>query len=90
VQFARNRVDFAADEDYGSSRLAHHMSDPGPAQLELIRRYARTLREMHADAMAARSTPAADRAGRIVRSRPPSEPIRQAAKAMPRRSAQPS
>jgi hypothetical protein len=30
------------------------MSDPGPAQLDLIRRYARTMREMHADAMKAR------------------------------------
>jgi hypothetical protein len=30
------------------------MSDPGPAQLDLIRRYARTMRAMHADAMAAR------------------------------------
>jgi hypothetical protein len=90
VQFARNRVDFAAGEGYGSSRLAHHMSDPGPAQLELIRRYSRTLREMHADAMAARGNRAADRAGRIVRARPASEPIRQAAKAMTSRSAQPS
>jgi hypothetical protein len=66
------------------------MSDPGPAQLELIRRYARTLREMHADAMAARGTPAAGRAGRIVRTRPPSEPIRQATKAMSRSSPTPS
>jgi hypothetical protein len=63
------------------------MSDPGPAQLELIRRYARTLREMHAGAMAARGTAAADRAARIVRAQPPSEPIRQAAKAMTNRSA---
>ncbi|HEU4974086.1 MAG TPA: hypothetical protein VFT50_03275 [Baekduia sp.] len=29
------------------------MNDPGAAQLELIRRYARTLRELHADAMRA-------------------------------------
>jgi hypothetical protein len=29
---------------------AKPMSDHGPAQLELIRRYARTLRELHADA----------------------------------------
>jgi hypothetical protein len=63
------------------------MSDNGPAQMELIRRYARTLREMHADAMAARSRPAEDRAGRIVRASPPSEPIRKAAKAMTSRSA---
>lgn len=66
------------------------MSDPGPAQLELIRRYARTLREMHADAMAARGTPAPERAGRIVPPRPPSQPIRQAAKAMTSRPTQPS
>jgi hypothetical protein len=30
------------------------MSDPGPAQLDLIRRYARTMRALQADAMAAR------------------------------------
>ena len=66
------------------------MSDPGPAQLELIRRYARTLREMHADAMAARGPTAPDRAGRIVRTRPPSEPIRQAAKAITRSSPTPN
>lgn len=30
------------------------MSQPGPAQMELIRRYARTMRELHADAMRAR------------------------------------
>ncbi|WP_272477703.1 hypothetical protein [Baekduia alba] len=42
---------------------------------------------MHADAMAARGNPAADRAERIVRTRPPGEPIRQAAKAMTGRSA---
>jgi hypothetical protein len=29
------------------------MPDPGAAQLELIRRYARTLRELHADAVRA-------------------------------------
>jgi hypothetical protein len=58
------------------------MSDHGPAQLELIRRYARTLREMHADAMAARPS-RADREGRI---RPAGEPIRQAAQAMAERS----
>jgi hypothetical protein len=63
------------------------MSDHGPAQLDLIRRYARTLREMHADAMAVRGTSPAARAGRIVRTRPASEPIRQAAKAMTSRSA---
>ena len=62
------------------------MSDHGPAQLELIRRYARTLRVMHADAMASRTTPPADRAGRIVRDRAASEPIRQAARAMTNRS----
>ncbi|HWH96336.1 MAG TPA: hypothetical protein VNT03_20910 [Baekduia sp.] len=62
------------------------MSDPGPAQLELIRRYARTLREMHADAMRMRA-PQADRAGRITKTRPASQPIRQVTKAMTGRSA---
>jgi hypothetical protein len=57
------------------------MSDPGPAQLELIRRYARTLREMHADAMCARPQ-AADRAGRITRESTASVPIHQVAKTM--------
>lgn len=65
------------------------MSAHGPAQLELIRRYARTLRVMHADAMAVRVASPADRAGRLVRDRPPSEPIRQAPKVMTDRS-QPS
>jgi hypothetical protein len=41
---------------------------------------------MHADAMAARPTAPADRSGRIARDRAPSEPIRQAAKAMTNRS----
>jgi hypothetical protein len=40
------------------------MSDPGPAQLDLIRRYARTMREMHADAMAARGPRIGARAAR--------------------------
>jgi hypothetical protein len=31
------------------------MSDPGPAQVDLIRRYARAMREMQADALRARS-----------------------------------
>jgi hypothetical protein len=62
------------------------MSDHGPAQVELIRRYARTLREMHADAMRARPA-ASDRAGRITKARQASEPIRQVAKAMPARPA---
>jgi hypothetical protein len=62
------------------------MSDPGPAQLELIRRYARTLRVMHADAMAVRVASPAHRAGRIVRDRTPSEPIRPAARALADRS----
>jgi hypothetical protein len=57
------------------------MSVHGPAQLELIRRYARTLRTMHADAMAVRVASPADRAGRIVRDRRPSEPSRAAAAA---------
>jgi len=53
------------------------MSDPGPAQLDLIRRYARTMREMHADAMAARGP----RIGaREARDRGPSEPLRKAAR----------
>jgi hypothetical protein len=38
----------------GSGMPASPMSDPGQAQLDLIRRYARTLRVMHADAMAVR------------------------------------
>jgi hypothetical protein len=40
------------------------MTEPGPAQLDLIRRYARTLREMHADAMAARGPRIGARAAR--------------------------
>jgi len=48
------------------------MSDPGPAQLDLIRRYARTMREMHADAMAARGPRIGARA----------EPLRKAARVM--------
>jgi hypothetical protein len=63
------------------------MSVHGPAQHELIRRYARTLRVMHADAMASRPTPHTDRAGRIIRDRStPREPIRQAAKVITDRS----
>jgi hypothetical protein len=31
------------------------MSDPGPAQLDLIRRYSRAMREMQADALRARA-----------------------------------
>jgi hypothetical protein len=62
------------------------MSDPGPAQIELIRRYARTLREMHADAMRVRP-PAAERDDRASLVRPASAPIRQAAKAMTTRAA---
>jgi hypothetical protein len=42
------------------------MTDPGPAQLDLIRRYARTLREMHAGAMAARGPRIGARAARRV------------------------
>jgi hypothetical protein len=57
------------------------MSTHGPAQLELIRRYARTLREMHADAMGARGSHEAG-ADRTRRARAAGEPIRQAAKAM--------
>jgi hypothetical protein len=53
------------------------MTEPGPAQLELIRRYARTLRELHADAMAARGPHIGARAARGMG---PAEPIRLAAK----------
>jgi hypothetical protein len=63
------------------------MSDPGPAQLDLIRRYARTLREMHADAMASGRSTAADREGRIVRPASPAEPIRKATQAITDRPA---
>jgi hypothetical protein len=45
---------------------------------------------MHADAMAVRVASPADRAGRIVRERAPSEPIRQAAKAMTDRAQTPA
>jgi hypothetical protein len=58
------------------------MSDHGPAQLELIRRYARTLREMHADAVRARGSREADRADRVRRVGPATDPIRQVAEAM--------
>jgi hypothetical protein len=58
------------------------MSAHGPAQLELIRRYARTLRVMHADARAVRVASPADRAGRIVRERAPSEPVGRSARAL--------
>jgi hypothetical protein len=57
------------------------MSDHGPAQLELIRRYARTLREMHADAMRARGSREALGADRVRRVGA-AEPIRQVAEAM--------
>jgi hypothetical protein len=57
------------------------MSDHGPAQLELIRRYARTLREMHADAMRARGSREADGAERVRRVAA-TDPIRQVADAM--------
>jgi hypothetical protein len=61
------------------------MSDHGPAQLDLIRRYARTLRVMHADAMATNRTTTADREGRIVRPASPAEPIRKATRAITER-----
>jgi hypothetical protein len=55
------------------------MNDPGPAQLDLISRYARTMREMHADAMAARGP----RIGARTRGdRVTADPLRKAAKAM--------
>jgi hypothetical protein len=53
------------------------MTEPGPAQLELIRRYARTMRELHADAMAARGPRIGAREAR--RTIPASESTRQAA-----------
>lgn len=54
------------------------MNEPGPAQLALIRRYARTLREMHADAMAARGP----RIGaREARGRSASKPLVKVARA---------
>ncbi|HMJ37424.1 MAG TPA: hypothetical protein VK501_26195 [Baekduia sp.] len=56
------------------------MTEPGPAQLELIRRYARTMREMHADAMAARGPRIGARAAKARRATGAAEPIRQAAK----------
>jgi hypothetical protein len=62
------------------------MNAHGPAQLELIRRYARTLREMHADAMRTRPV-AGERTGRITRMRATSDPIRRAAKSVANRSA---
>ena len=55
------------------------MNDPGPAQLDLIRRYARTLREMHADAMAARGPRIGAREARTPRGK---APMIQAARAM--------
>lgn len=86
VQFAHNAVDAAPCRRYGWSTLVQPMSAPGPAQLDLIRRYARTLREMHADAMRARPD-AADRAGRITRAKPAGPSPRPAAKAVPPRPA---
>jgi hypothetical protein len=32
-----------------------HVNDPGPAQLDLIRRYSRVMREMQADALRTRA-----------------------------------
>jgi hypothetical protein len=62
----------------GFVQVDESMSAHGPAQLDLIRRYARTMREMHADAMSSRRPAAAAPRG----PRSPSEPIRQVAKAM--------
>jgi hypothetical protein len=53
------------------------MSQHGPAQLELIRRYARTLREMHADAVRARGSRGADRATRVQRATSATGSLRQ-------------
>jgi hypothetical protein len=61
------------------------MSDPGQAQLDLIRRYARTLREFDADAM--RTRRGAIGGPRHSRDHGAARPIRQAAKAMTGRSA---
>jgi hypothetical protein len=48
------------------------MSDPGPAQLDLIRRYARTMRALQADAVAARGP----RIGaRVARDRASTDPL---------------
>jgi hypothetical protein len=60
------------------------MSDPGPAQLDLIRRYARTLREFDADAMRAQRGDSGE--PRHSRDHGRSRPIRQVAKAMTGRS----
>ena len=55
------------------------MPDPGSAQLELIRRYARTLRQLHADAMRQRDARTAAReAGR----RPAADPLVEAARSL--------
>jgi hypothetical protein len=57
------------------------MSEPGPAQLELIRRYARTLRELHADAVRARGPRMGAREARAA-TRTAAEPIIEAAKTL--------
>src|SRR3954469_18006568 len=62
----------------GFVQVDESMSAHGPAQLDLIRRYPRTMREMHAAAMSIRRPPAAAPRG----PRSPSAPIRQVAKAM--------
>jgi hypothetical protein len=54
------------------------MNEPGAAQLELIRRYARTLRELHADAMRLQGP----RIGAKARRTSSAEPLVQAAKAL--------
>jgi hypothetical protein len=61
------------------------MTDPGPAQLDLIRRYARTLREFDADAMRVQRGEIG--APRHSRDHGSSRPIRQVAKAMTGRTA---
>jgi hypothetical protein len=56
------------------------MNEPGVAQLELIRRYSRTLRELHADAMRVQGPRIGARAARRTSSS--AEPLIQAAKSL--------
>jgi hypothetical protein len=55
------------------------MNEPGAAQLELIRRYSRTLRELHADAMRVQGPRIGARAARRTSS---AEPLIRAAKSL--------
>jgi hypothetical protein len=75
VRFNGTPIDAARAHGYGCSRLEEPMSAPhGPAQTELIRRYARAMRELQADALKARAPRAG--AGRSAEDRA----TRQAAK----------